>query len=212
MFDPISKFYVRWFNNMCSKVLNVCIYLSKAMGYEIEKKNDSASFIIDENELENGIENIIELLMISKDTDKQNLIAYLKHHIMYTNDKFHPMYFFDEPLVIRFKYRKETYKICLKQLESKNTDHSVIAKEPKILYGVLKTHSEDEGKQITDELNEFHGPERNFFKHIPDTISELSILSKYLENFENNELHKELHTFDMVGNQKVYRLSIPNLI
>ena len=100
------------------------------MGYKIAPDKQVESFIITEDG--------IEILSFNKETDKENLMKYLKHHIMYTDDKFHKMYFFDEPLIVRFKYQNEIYQICLKQLESKNTDHSVVMKEPKYLSAVVK--------------------------------------------------------------------------
>lgn len=179
------------YDKICEKFTNFYIYLANLFGYEIVKKTDVSSFIIDEKD--------IEIIGVTKDTDRNNLVKYLKHHIMYTNDKFHPMYFFDGPLVVRFRYQNEIYRICLKQLESKHTDHSVSISEPMYLSAVVKQHNNDEGILITEQLVEFHGPGRNFFSHIPDSVSELTVLLS-----EHKGL---LYTFDMLGNQKIYKLS-----
>ncbi len=115
---------------------------------------------------------------------------------MYTDDKFYSINFFDEPLIVRFKYQNEIYQLCINQMKCKNIDHSVSVKDPKILSAVVKNKEEE--KCITEQLVELHGPDRNFFSHIPDAISEKSILLKD---------HKgELHTFDMMGNKHIYRL------
>jgi hypothetical protein len=182
------------FEKLCEKFLNIYIYLAGFFGYEIGANNiQASSFVIDENNID------IEIIDSTKDTDQTNLTKYLKHHIMFTDDKFHPMYFFDEPLVVRFKYQNETYRICLKQLEAKNTDHSISINEPKYLSAIVKHHDDDEGIHVTDILVEFHGPDRNFFSHIPDTVSEIPML------LSDHKGHK-LHTFDMMGNQKIHHL------
>ncbi len=181
---------LRIYDKMCEKMLIIYIYFWAIFGYTVAPKKEVDSFIITEDG--------IEIIDLTKETDRGNLVKYLKHHIMCTDDKFHPIYFFDEPLRVRFKYQNEVYQICLKQLESKNTDHSVIAKEPKILSAIVKLYEDDEGKCVTEQLVEFHGPDRNFFNHILDTVSDFSVLLKD---------HKgELHTFDMMGNKNIHKL------
>ena len=84
--------------------------------------------------------------------------------------------------------------MCLKQLKSKNHDHSVIKKEPKYLSAVVKNGENEEC--VTNKLVEFHGPSRNFFIHIPDAVSDVRIILKN---------HKgKLHTFDMLGMQQIH--------
>jgi hypothetical protein len=186
MANMLSKIY----EGLCEKMLNTYICFWSSLGYTITPKKEADSFIITENG--------IEIINLTKETDRVNLIKYLKHHIMYTDDKFHPMYFFDGPLIVRFKYQNETYQVCLKQLESKNTDHSVSIKEPKILSAVVKLNEDDEGKCVTEQLVEFHGPNRNFFSHIPDTVADFSMILK--------DHRGELHTFDMMGNKNIHKL------
>jgi hypothetical protein len=186
MANVISRIYEKF----CEKTLTIYIYFWSSLGYTFAPEKEADSFIITKDG--------IEIIDLTKETDRGNLIKYLKHHIMYTDDEFHPMYFFDEPLIVRFKYQNETYQVCLKQLESKNTDHSVSIKEPKILSAVVKLNEDDEGKCVTEQLVEFHGPNRNFFSHIPDTVSDFSVLLKD---------HKgEIHTFDMMGNKNILKL------
>ncbi len=181
-----SKIY----DKVCEKILTLYIFIISSFGYTITQKKEAKSFIITEDG--------IEILDLTKEVDKDNLLKYLKHHIIHSDDKFHPMYFFDEPLIVRFKYQNEIYQVCLRQLESKNTDHSITIKEPKFLSAIVKLDEKDEGRCITEQLVEFHGPCRNFFSHIPDTISDFSVILK--------DIKGELHTFDMMGNQKIHRL------
>lgn len=189
--DEKKGIFSRIYNKICEKLINLYILFWTSLGYKIAPDKQVESFIVTEDG--------IEILSFNKETDKENLIKYLKHHIMYTDDKFHKMYFFDEPLVVKFKYQNEIYQICLNQLESKNTDHSVVMKEPKYLSAVIKLDDEDEGICITEKFVEFHGPNRNFFKHIPDCVSDFSVIFKD---------HKgKLHTFDMMGNQEVHDLT-----
>jgi len=178
------------YDNVCEKLLNIYIYFMIYLGCSVGSKKEVDSFIVTKND--------IEILDITKEIDKDNLNKYLRHHIMCTDDIFHPMYFFDGPLLVRFKYQNEIYQICLKQLESKNTDHTMTNKEPKFLSAVIKIHENDQGKCITEKLVELHGPDRNFFNHIPDTISDLPILLK--------DYRGKLHIFDMMGNQKIHEL------
>jgi hypothetical protein len=180
----IPKIYTK----ICNSFIGIYVSLLIAIGYETKCGKSVDSLIVTKED--------IEVLHLSKNADKDNIVNYLKHHIMYTNDKFHPMYFFDGPLIVKFKYQNEIYQICLIQLESKNTDHSVIMKEPKYLSAVIKKNKDDEeGKCITEQFVEFHGPNRNFFKHISDTTSDFSVI------FQNH--NGILHTFDMVGNEQL---------
>jgi hypothetical protein len=188
--DKKKNVLSRIYHKVCEKLLNLYIFLWSSLGYEIKTNKTVDSFIITEDD--------IEILDLTKEVDRDNLIKYLRHHIMYTDDVFHPMYFFDGPLVVRFKYQNETYQICLKQLESKNNEHSVVMKEPKYLSAVVKNSDIEEGICITEKIVELHGPTRNFFNHIPDSVSDFSVILRD---------HKgKLHTFDMMGNQKIHEI------
>ena len=180
-------------NKLYEQILTWCIYLADFFGYNIVKQNNqTSSFVIDEN-------SEITIIEVNRNVDQTNLTKYLKHHIMLSDDKF-KIEHFDEPLIVRFKYQNETYQMCLKHLISKNIDHSVSASEPKYLSAVIKHHDHEEGVHITDLLVEFHGPKRNFFSHIPDVVSDISVL---LKEHKNNG---KLYTFDMMGNQKIIEL------
>ncbi len=147
------------------------------------------SFIVTEND--------IDIITLSKEEiDKENILNFLKHHIIYTDDKFYPMYFFNEPLIIRFKYQNEVYKICLNKLENERKEHLQIIRGPKILSAFIKNGNDEE--YITDEIIELHGPNRNFFSHIPDVESDISII---LKKYKGN-----LYTFDMMGKHVIYDL------
>lgn len=186
-----KSIFVKIHNKICEKLLNSYIVFWTALGYEIGSITTAESFIY--------VENKIEILESNKDIDLDNIIKYLKHHIMYTDDNFHKLYFIDEPLIIRFKYQNEIYQMCLKQLECNNTDHSVIKKESKCLSAIVKLNDDDDdGICITDKFVEFHGPERNFFTHIPDCITDFSIILK--------DYKGKLCIFDMMGNQQIYLL------
>jgi hypothetical protein len=188
-------------DKMCEKLMNFYIFLANIIGYKIVVPNiQASSFVVDENdELE-----IIEITAKDgKEVDKENLTRYLKHHIMLSDDKFKKDHF-DEPLIVRFKYQNEIYRICLKHLIAKNTDHSISVNDPKYLSAIVKQHDndDDDGIHVTDVLVEYHGPDRNFFSHIPDVISDILILLKEHHNGAGNKLH----TFDMMGNIKIHEL------
>lgn len=175
------------YNYFCQKFLNICIYIANILGYNIIHKKNIDSFIIDNND--------IEILHLSHDIDKENVFYYIRHHIMYTDDTFIPIHSLDEPLAVKFKYLNETYTIYLNKLISKNNEHSVIYKEPKILYAVMNSHTDNNEIHITDEIVELHGPTRNFYNHIPDIVP----FSKVLHSKYGNG---KIITLDMIGNQK----------
>jgi hypothetical protein len=182
-------------DKICHKLLNLYLCFAILFGYNIVSKNDTSSFIFDEKNVN------IKLYEVSKDIDTNNLIKYLRHHIMQTDDEFYPKHF-EVPLFVKFGFQNEVYQICLSRIYSKKTDHSVSLKEPRILSAILKHHEndeDDEGISITEQLVEFHGPDRNFFSHIPDAISDISILLA-------SHGGKELHIFDMLGNKKIHTI------
>ncbi len=181
------------YEKFCEKFLGAYVFFWTLLGYLSASKKETDSFIVTKED--------IEILEYSRETNKDNLVKYLKHHIMYTDDKFYPMYFFDDHLRIRFKYQNEVYQLCISQMECKNTDHSISIKSPKILSAVIKTHENDEGMCVTKQLVECHGPDRNFFSHMPDAVSDIPVL---LKNHKGKKT--ELHTFDMMGNKYVYKL------
>ena len=183
-----------FYNKLCGRFLNWYIYLTNLFGYNIVEYNAQvSSFVIDENN-----ENEIEIIDVNKNVNQTNLTNYLRHHIMITDDKFKTEHF-DEPLIVRFKYQNEIYKIYLKHLISKNTDHSVSINGSRYLSAIIKKHDHEEGIHITELLVELHGPKRNFFSHIPDVISDISILLK-------EHGCGKLYTYDMMGNQKILEI------
>ena len=125
----------------------------------------------------------------------ENAYKYLKHHILYTDDTFDKIYF-DNPIFIKFKYMNECYTICVQKFESTYTTHLNIIKEPKLLSAVVYDKNDNE-INITDKAREIHGHTRNFYEHIPDVITDRSIIF----NFKG-----KLNTYDMMGNYKTYKL------
>ena len=125
--------------------------------------------------------------------DSKNLLNYLRHHIMYTDDTFENIYF-EDPIFVKFKYLNETYQICLKKLESTKDDHAEIIKNPPPLVATIRDPSDSDKvtHDITEKLRELHGSTKNFFKHIPDAEHELSDILK-------EHSGKELHVFDAMG-------------
>ena len=123
--------------------------------------------------------------------DIPNLRKYLMHHIIYTDDMFEKIYF-DKPLIIKFKFENEIYQICLNCLESKKSDQKTIIKEPRYLSAVII--EEENETDVTEKIIEFHGPLRNFFRHIPDTAFDISLIT---------EKKGCLHTFNMLGDSYV---------
>lgn len=135
----------------------------------------------------------IILIETSEDVDSNNLLKYLRHNIMYTDDTFDITYF-EKPIFVRFKYLNETYQICLTRLESTKDCHSDIIGTPKYLSAVI-----NDEVHITEKMRELHGHTKNFWSHIPDSISDFSVLF--------NPYKGKLHTFDMIGQNKIIEIS-----
>lgn len=121
------------------------------------------------------------------------------HHVIDENTNFSTQAF-SSPLFVRFKYINEIYQICLVKLESTKDDHKPIEELPRYLSGTIITNGGTE-ICVTQKLKEFQGFTRNFFKHIPDAIHDLSHLFK--------EHSGELHTFDMMGLSKIQNINQP---
>jgi len=131
----------------------------------------------------------------------ENILNYLKHHILHTNDYFE-FIIFTKPLFVRFSFRNQIYQICLKGLQSIKEDQTAIKTTPKYLSAIFNSDENENEYNVTEKILEFHGPTKNFFNHIPDAISDLTILM----NFNLNHKGK-LHTFDMMGCTNIYELS-----
>jgi hypothetical protein len=153
-----------------------------------KKRAKVESFVISNKDI-----NILDSSKKLTKRELSNLLNYLRHHIMYTDHPF-VQTDFDEPLVIRFKYKNEIYRICLSGLKSRNTEHGIVKKEPRILSAVVGDEC------ITDIINEYHGPEQNFFGHIPDSVScPRTLLSKELQC-------GDINIFDSLGNTYVVKI------
>lgn len=140
----------------------------------------------------------IEILNVETETESnvnvENIKNYLNHHILLKDHKFITQYF-EKPIFVNFSYMNETYKICLKNMIYTYDNHEDIIKKPKILTAILKTH-EDE-YDVTDIIRQYHGNNKNFFKHIPDVINDLSFILNR---------HGELYMYDMLGNIEKHEL------
>jgi hypothetical protein len=179
----LLKIY-RFFNN----ILYCIVYFFRWCKHE-SSKIEVESFIVSDNDIKilfvsDGINELI--------IDNNNLIRYLRHHILHNSDKFENVYF-DKPVFVRFKYLNETYQICLSKLESTKDCHLDIVSSPKYLSAVI-----NDDVYITDQIKELHGPTKNFFNHIPDAISDFSVLLA--------EHTGKLETFNMLGNKEVHIL------
>ena len=123
---------------------------------------------------------------------------YLEHHILTNKDiknNFNNITF-DNPIHIKFIHSNNIYKICLNGMTCTKEQHKNIISTPKFLSAVLKNDNNE--IYVTDELSEYHGPNKNYFSHIPDAISSL----KYLLGNKKGELH----TYDMMGNSNIIKL------
>jgi len=147
----------------------------------------------------------IKIICADQNLDEQNLLNYLRHHILFTDDQFYVTYF-DEPILVRFKYLNETYQICLKKLESTKDDHQDIICSPKYLSAIIKDPENTENTiNITEHFKEIHGHTKNFFKHIPDAVHDIpSILKDYNGGLIKNG--SKLHTFNMMGHENIHEL------
>jgi len=165
------------------------IFLGKLF---VRKKtnNKVESLIVSDSSIQ-----IINTNIQLNENEIDNIRNYLHHHILYTDHTFHPTYF-NNFLHVKFKYQNEMYQICLTKLESTKNEHLDVISTPKYLSAVIIS---DEGEHcITDTIKEFHGHTKNFFKHIPDTIHDLSIILK-----DHKKYNSKLHTFDMMGNNQI---------
>jgi hypothetical protein len=173
-----------------SEMFDKCCYcMIKTYMCIWSRNNDNKveSFVIDKVDIE-----VLDTNRKISEQDKENITNYLRHHIMYTDHEFKEMNF-DEPLFIKFIHKKETYRICLNRLRSKNTEQNKIVKEPRCLSVVVNDEC------ITNRYNEYHGPNKNFFSHIPDTINCVNILFKEYKG-------KNIHIFDILGNSSVVKI------
>lgn len=135
--------------------------------------------------------NDITILEISDDkVDRLNILRYLNNNIKHTNDAFYKEVF-DSPIRVKFEYLGRIYRICLSKIETSNNEHTEIEEIPKILSATV------EDTDITEIVREYHGHTKNFYKHIPDVIYDLSYIL---------ELDGDLHTYDTMGNYNVYVL------
>jgi hypothetical protein len=173
-------YIIEYFINLFSYYVHTYFYRS------IENENNISSFYDKKN-------NDISIIEVETNNiiDYKNLIDYLKHHILFDNSVFYKQYFV-RPIFVKFKHSGQIYKICLKKLECKNNQHTFIEKSPKILSAIVKKDCEID---ITETLKEFHGNNKNYFKHIPDAVSDLSYLLSH---------DGELYVYDMAGNINKY--------
>jgi hypothetical protein len=189
---------------MASYLYNIFKYYTNLFSYYIFSNIIHAYFYgsIENNKNNKNISSFYEktdndISIIEVETndiiDYENLINYLKHHILLDDSIFYNQYFV-RPIFVKFRHSGQIYRICLKKLESKSNDHTLIKKDPKILSAVINNNYEID---ITDTLREFHGNNKNYFEHIPDAISDLSCLLWY---------DGELHVYDMVGNISKYNI------
>jgi hypothetical protein len=153
-----------------------------------------------------------------------NVQKYLDHHLSYeSSNTFVPIDFDSGPINVRFKHINEIYQISLKRLKSTNKDHGPINSTPLYLSGTVKYKGKD--TCVTQKLREFHGNNRNFFSHIPDTIHHISYYiehmisqspkrtkkdikgtPKHLQVIFDDYKGGDLHTFDMNGQTKIHTI------
>lgn len=119
-------------------------------------------------------DNVIEVIETSETVDLDNLLKYLRHHFMFTDESFNSV-IFATPLNVRFKCDKKTHRIVLKKLNCTKKDHVDIVKLPTILSVVISKVTDTESKDndgvcITNTIVEYHGHTKNFYTHIPDAV------------------------------------------
>lgn len=190
---------VRFF---CYKVqeffVNTFVFVSSIINYDITpvENQDIYSFNVHES---NTIEILnVQCIVIQEDITKQlnvsNILSYLVHHIIDHTIEFIKTEF-KRPVIVKFKYNNNTYKICLERLKSTRMDQISCIPDPMILSASIhqpQGQNQDSERLITSEVIEYHGPDRNFFRNIPDAVSDISVL------FGNNPIY----IFDIMGNKK----------
>lgn len=169
------------------KIVNAFVYLRIAYR-ELCKGNGENS---EEQE-------IIEVLETSHNVDVENVIKYLKNNILKTEDNFKES-FFREPLVVKFRHLKSVYTIALNALKSTNKDHHTILSTPSFLSAQATIDNCE--KCVTNEVNEIHGPDKNYFGHIPDTISEPGQLMKICPVLKKSS---RVLTMNILGEESVH--------
>ena len=126
-------------------------------------------------------------------TNIDNILRYLKHHIMITHDTFDKIDF-EFPIKVTYTYIGGKYEIWLTRLKSHNSEQLDIIREPMFLsVSVDGVYDKD----ITNRLNQLHGPTSNFYAHIPDAVSINHVLYSIIGN------NKKITTFDMLGIENI---------
>lgn len=131
----------------------------------------------------------ITILEMSSADNLSNVKNYLLHHYCDENVEFEPITF-DEPVYVKYKLFEETYRIALISLMNKKITS---AKGDKILCASVNDVN------ITDLVNEFYGPDRNFYNDNTDVLK--------LDNNKHFIKYDKITILNFIGLRKDIHLS-----
>lgn len=184
--------FKRVYYSAIDHTIGIIAYIFNFIGIT-QNNHQVYSFIIDENEKIKvlDINCILCTEEVTNKIDVNNVENYLNHHYIDNTISFTATEY-DRPIIVQFKYNNNIYKICLDKLKTLAKDQTTITREPMILSATIRTKFSKKCSSITKEIVKFHGPDRNFFKHIPDAITDLNVI------FGNNIIY----IFDSLGRKR----------
>lgn len=96
--------------------------------------------------------------------NSKNIHNYITHHFDDSSVDFYDVEF-KNPVYVVFKLSSDTYQMALKRISNRRLDLKKINVGHKYL---CATHNDE---NITDLMNQFHGPNRNFYIDNSDALS-----------------------------------------
>lgn len=127
----------------------------------------------------------VSILDVDQNENIKNIQKYLVHHFDDSTVDFTNTYF-KQPVYVLYKLNNDTFKIALSKLSMRRIEPVIAGK--KILC------ASNEGINITDLVNQFYGPNRNFYSDNTDSL-------QLKENRYFTNIHT-ISTLNMLGQKK----------
>lgn len=181
-------------NFVSLKIFSALCYLYELFEYYFKEERKSNKLLRDNKSTE------IEILSTTIETNNDNLLRYLRHHVASTGEEFQEVDFEDKLQIVEFFYNNEHYIICLRRLKSLKDDHLEVKRGPSFILAILKDNNND-STDLTEKIKKLHGPTRNFFSHIPDTLSEIDKILTTITEYRGT-----LNILDMNANTTSYSI------
>ncbi len=116
----------------------------------------------------------IENIIYSNDHSEEfqdDVMNYLKNNLLYENVEFNRR-ILSRYLIVEYKLYGKSYIIVLQNLTNTYKDHREIIRGPEILYAKDTTNCSN----ITKKCLKYYGHAKNFHYHIPDAVSDITLL------------------------------------